>query len=616
MTHRQIKVRVGNYLSKTHSLNNGIPQGSPLSVILFVIAYQKLVEIIDINKEIQISAYADDFNLLVKLDKEKNITINLDSLALNISNWCSYSGASISLDKCKHMHICNKHNCHCTISFGNFHLQNVRSLKMLGVLFNAKHNWNSHIDYLIDPLHQRLNIIKCLSSLKYNCSTLTLISVVKALLLSKIDFALPLYGNAPKTSIKKINTIIHSAIRFALGAFRSTPIKNLFFEANIPPLNNRKDKLTANLFTTIINSSDSPLYIIMKNYRPPKSGKKFSTIDRIIYTHNSLGIHLKPISKLKHKSPPWNLHPKSINLSLSYINKNSNPPEIFRKEFARMQSEQNQNTTFIYTDGSQINGSTGYGITSSHTILSYGLLPPYTTVFSSEIIAIYLAIRLLQNKRGRYIICSDSLSSLKSIKNISNSSFYPDLIRNLLIRLYPKFTLLWIPSHINITGNELADQTAKKSFQFPLVYTTNNNSNDIKKHIQNSFILSNGNSFAETSNWYQSTNSQKLSICNFLNNNHLSISRLEETKLIRIRLGHTKITHSHYFTNDTPCNCPLCDSIFFNLNHLLNSCSFTLQIRSRFFPNNSPLSALTNPTADNIKLLIKFLKHSNIFHSI
>lgn len=39
MTNRQIKVRVENQLSGTYPLYNGIPQGSQISVILFLIAY-------------------------------------------------------------------------------------------------------------------------------------------------------------------------------------------------------------------------------------------------------------------------------------------------------------------------------------------------------------------------------------------------------------------------------------------------------------------------------------------------------------------------------------------------------------------------------------------------
>lgn len=616
MTNRKIKVKIGRYFSKTLPLHNGIPQGSPLSVVLFVIAYQKLLEIIAIHKEIQISAYADDFNLLIKLDKVKNRTINLDTLYEDISGWCSYSGASLSPAKCKHMHICNKHNCNCSVAFGNYQLPNVSTLKILGVTFNKKHKWNTHIDNLCLALQNRLNIIKCLSSHKHNCSTVTLVSVVKAIIIAKIDFALPLYGNAPKSSLNKISTILNSGVRIALGAYRTTPTRNLLYEANIAPLDLRKEQLTASLYTSILNGTDSPINNIIKNYKTSIIRKKPSVIDRIFSIHSTLHIQLKSPRKLTQKSPPWALNKKAINTSLSYLSKNSTPPEIFRKEFAKIQAEHSKNTTFIYTDGSQINSITGYAVATKDSLIKYGILPPFTTVFSAEIIAIYEAISILKKNRGRYIICSDSLSSLNAIKNISNQSFYANEIRNLLIRLFPKFLLIWIPSHVNINGNEFADFAAKKALKYPLIYTLNNNSCDIKKHIKIHYNLLLANTITNTSMWYQNINPLKINITQYLTRKNHQLSRMEEIKFIRLRLGHTKLTHAYYINPNISTSCPLCSSQPFNLDHILTSCPSTTQAKLTFFTQNSPMLAISQPTPDNIKSISNFLKHLNLFYNI
>jgi len=60
MTKRSIRVRVNNTLSKFYTLYNGIPQGSPLSVVLFTIAFQSFSNIILKHKKIELSIYADD----------------------------------------------------------------------------------------------------------------------------------------------------------------------------------------------------------------------------------------------------------------------------------------------------------------------------------------------------------------------------------------------------------------------------------------------------------------------------------------------------------------------------------------------------------------------------
>lgn len=120
--YRKIFVKNGSYLSDSVPINNGVPQGSPLSVIVFLIAYNKLSKIIEIQKNISFCNYANDFQLIINFNKKKNITKHLDSLFRNIQNWGDYSGSTLSLDKCKHIHICNKHNCICTIS-SRYHYQ-------------------------------------------------------------------------------------------------------------------------------------------------------------------------------------------------------------------------------------------------------------------------------------------------------------------------------------------------------------------------------------------------------------------------------------------------------------------------------------------------------------
>lgn len=441
---------------------------------------------------------------------------------------------------------------------------------------------------------------------------MSLISVVKALIVTKIDFALPFFGTAPKSVLNKVNSTLHSAIRIALGALRSTPSRNLLFEANIAPLAIRQKLLTTNLFTCISNSADASICNIVKKYKTPKGSKKLSVLDKIIDSHKHLEIQLNPSKKHIQNSPPWTLNQKAVNTSLSYLNKNVTSPETFRKEFARIQTELNSNKmSFIYTDGSQIKDLTGFAVTTNSSILKMGILPTYSSVYTAEIIAIYEAIMTLKTIRGKYIICSDSLSSLNAIKNTSNHSYYATEIRNLLIRNFPKFTLLWIPSHVNITGNEFADLATKNALRHPLVYTINLNCGDIKKYVSKYFNSLSNDTFLDISVGYQNINKNKLNISHFLTKTQ-RIPRLDEIKFLRLRLGHTKLTHAHYISKSPIPSCPLCNLHPIKLDHVIASCPSITQLRL----NPSPLATLTIPSHENITLLLKTLKIVNLFYSI
>lgn len=63
--------------------------------------------------------------------------------------------------------------------------------------------------------------------------TYSITSAIKSLMLSKIRYGIYLYGWSPKSYFTKSKTIINSAIRISLDAFRTTQIYNMLFEANI-----------------------------------------------------------------------------------------------------------------------------------------------------------------------------------------------------------------------------------------------------------------------------------------------------------------------------------------------------------------------------------------------
>uniref|UniRef100_A0A0K8W3B0 RNA-directed DNA polymerase from mobile element jockey n=1 Tax=Bactrocera latifrons TaxID=174628 RepID=A0A0K8W3B0_BACLA len=100
LTNRRFVCKVNNTLSDPFTLHNGIPQGSPLSVSLFIAAFNEVSHII--NKYINIDhiCYADDVLM------------------------------AVAVNKCKNFHICRKHKCdYFTIIYNNSPFSNTNSLK-------------------------------------------------------------------------------------------------------------------------------------------------------------------------------------------------------------------------------------------------------------------------------------------------------------------------------------------------------------------------------------------------------------------------------------------------------------------------------------------------------
>ena len=87
-----------------------------------------------------------------------------------------------------------------------------------------------------------------------------------------------------------------------------------------------------------------------------------------------------------------------------------------------------------------------------------------SSIFTAEVCAIDLALNIMsKNKHNKFIIFSDSLSVLTSLRN-------KKLENPLIVKLlsHKEIIICWIPSHIRVSGNERADSAAKLALDLSL----------------------------------------------------------------------------------------------------------------------------------------------------
>jgi len=94
---RSMQVKVGNVLSKIVSLENGSPQGSVISPLLFLILMNDYPA--DPTSGCQLSLFADDFSAWKSGPNLKHITKCLQLYLNRIFEWCETWGLKISMSK-------------------------------------------------------------------------------------------------------------------------------------------------------------------------------------------------------------------------------------------------------------------------------------------------------------------------------------------------------------------------------------------------------------------------------------------------------------------------------------------------------------------------------------
>jgi len=152
----------------------------------------------------------------------------------------------------------------------------------------------------------------------------------------------------------------------------------------------------------------------------------------------------------------------------------------------------------------------------------------------------------------------------------------------------------------------------------PLTFYDNLNISDMLKQIKKHYKELQSSLFNHTNTYYKSNNTDQNNIYNYGRlQADLFIPRHTFTKIVRLRLGHTNLTHSYLFTRPpTRPSCPLCNNEIRTPQHILIECSYLDSIRSSLFTSTNPLQSIFNPTAPQIKKIIKFLSFNNIINEI
>lgn len=595
LNHRTFQVKTSNTLSDIFLQESGVPQGSTISVTLFLIAINDISE--GISRPNIPLLFADDFTILCRSTNVNSIQSILQDSTNRLTSWSKTSGFRFSPEKTNLIVFSHKRNKKkIQINIGNQAVENQPNVKILGITFDHKASWIPHILNLKNTTAPRLNIIKTLGHTSWGAKSQTLLRIHKALILSKLDYGAPIFSSAKHTKLKTLETIHNSGIRLSIGAFRSSPIKSILNIAGIPSLEVRWREQTHKLAARISRSPKNQIH-------HPKHTFNHTYIK---YDLENIIPYEKPLC------PPWQFN-MNINIDLHEFPKNSTCPHIFKNLF-RDYCSHIRPQTHIYTDASIIEGRVGMAIICDETTIQWKLSNK-CSIYTAETLAILKAIEftISEINDSNITIFSDSLSALTSLQNLYSPS---DIVRKIqnthfIAKQQDKnITYSWIPGHCNIDGNELADTAAKLAHSSPNSLSLPIFSlNDIKRVIENDTLLQCQKEWNEMST---KLNEIKRSALPYPSPDN--ISRKHETSINRLRIGHTHLTHSHLMKKEAPPVCTCCGTLL-TVKHILTECKVYDKER-RLYQISNHLAEALNPDPSNIHKIMQFLKQTNLINKL
>lgn len=118
----------------------------------------------------------------------------------------------------------------------------------------------THLKNLKQDCLKRLNILKAISSKNWGAEYHVLINTYKSLIRSKIDYGSVIYNSAPKNRLQILDPIHHAGARISTGAFRTSPVNAISSEANLPPLEVRRNQLSISYALAIATTPRNPAH--------------------------------------------------------------------------------------------------------------------------------------------------------------------------------------------------------------------------------------------------------------------------------------------------------------------------------------------------------------------
>jgi ribonuclease HI len=342
--------------------------------------------------------------------------------------------------------------------------------KFLGVVYDTNNNFDSHINQIAKRAQPRLNLMKMLSGKHWGSSKSTQLLLYKSLIRPILMYGSIAFGGACQTALRKLDSIQYKALLIATSGMRGTRGDALIVHCGELPLNLYREELLIKFrlkSLTTNNNAITNIFVDRQTGRLCKNKKNLKALsDTFMSAHPTLEIEPRVVSLY----PPWICDNHTANTSLKNIILKNMEPTLARSVCLEL-IDSSSDPIQVFTDASVNTANrTGIGIFIKNKLdktqqklslrLSNGI-----SIDSAELLAILYGLKECYKYSLPVSLYSDSLHSIELFESraISSTNNILNKINTLLKTFTCPVNLYWIPSHIGITGNDIADGLAMQA---------------------------------------------------------------------------------------------------------------------------------------------------------
>ena len=288
LSNRKQKVVCGGFASSWQTVKSGVPQGSIIGPLLFIL-YVNDLPLYTENSEVDM--YADDGTLSFASNNVSVIEHNLSKDLKSVEVWCTHNNMTLNLNKTTSMLTGSrarlKQNDSLSLMTGNDIIKSVKAQKVLGIVIDNNLDWQEQFDKVCASISSRLGLLRRLDTYLDEDAKLLYFN---AYILPIMDYGITIWGQCSHTQSDRANKLLKRAARIILHKPLLTPSQEMFNELNWLSFRSRVNYMTAVLVYKVIHNL-SPGYLMDLLTRhsdmSPYNTRSASDLNLIVPKHSS-----------------------------------------------------------------------------------------------------------------------------------------------------------------------------------------------------------------------------------------------------------------------------------------------------------------------------------------
>ena len=239
LTNRKQRCSVNGCLSDFTTLKCGVPQGTILGPLLFLIYINDLPNCLSFSVP---RMYADDTHITYAGSDLHLIQSSISHDLEKLSKWLVSNKLTLNATKTEFMLIGSRQRLSTLsdtleLSIDNVPIEKVSSVKSLGIYVDENLTWYLHVDKLCKKIASAIGAIK---RVKPFVPQSTLLSIYNSLVQPHFDYCSLVWGNCGKTLSNKLQKLQNRAARVITSSSYDADVNSLFDKLSWKDLNSQR----------------------------------------------------------------------------------------------------------------------------------------------------------------------------------------------------------------------------------------------------------------------------------------------------------------------------------------------------------------------------------------